>query len=218
MKNILLLLMVLLSSVAFGQIDDGNTGFSIPPVNFPPPITPPTPAIPNTNSPFPPSIKDPMPTSSSRSIPENSNFKFYQNNDFISRGDEYLEKMNTNKGGDGGDYKAFRKNQYLGDFKTNSQKVRVSYRDHQAEDGDEVRIWVNDRVLKSRIYLTNRLQGFELDLKPGFNKIEFEALNQGSSGPNTAEFTIVDDNGSVISSNRWDLATGFKASIIIVKE
>lgn len=201
------------------QIDDGNSGFSIPPINIPPPVKAPTPFPPTTNSPFPPSIKDPMPSSSSsRTIKEERNFSLYQNNDFISRGDEYLEKLNTNKGGDGGDYKAFRKNQYLGDFKTSSQKVKVSYRDHQAEDGDEVRIWVNDRVYKSRIYLTNRPQGIELELKPGFNKIEFEALNQGSSGPNTAEFTVVDDNGSVISSNRWDLATGFKASIIIVKE
>lgn len=218
MKYFFLLFTVLFSTFASAQIDVGNSGFSIPPINFPPPIKTPAPVNPTINSPFPPSINDPMPSSSTRTIPEERNFKFYQNNDFISRGDEYLEKLNTNKGGDGGDYKAFRKNQYLGDFKTTSQKVRVSYRDHQAEDGDEVRIWINDRVLKSRIYLTNRLQGFELDLQPGFNKIDFEALNQGASGPNTAEFTVVDENGLVISSNRWDLATGFKATIIIVKE
>lgn len=217
MKQFFILIAILISSVSFAQID-GNSGFSIPPVNIPPPIKVPTPSAPTINSPFPPSFSDPMPSTNTRTIPEKSNFKFDQSNDFISRGDEYLEKLNTNKGGDGGDYKAFRKNQYLGDFKTKSKKVTISYRDHQAEDGDEVRIWVNDRILKSRIYLSNRSQGFELELKPGFNKIEFEALNQGNSGPNTAEFTVVDDSNSVISSNRWDLATGFKASIIIVKE
>lgn len=218
MKQIFIFLALLISSVSLAQIDDGNSGFSIPPINLPPPISVPAPASPSSSSPFPPSFNDPMPSTSTRSIPEKSNFKFDQSNDFIRRGDEYLQKLNTNKGGDGGDYKAFRKNQYLGDFKTNSKIVNISYRDHQAEDGDEVRIWVNDRIVKSRIYLTNRLQGFDLELKPGFNKIEFEALNQGASGPNTAEFTVVDDNGNKISSNRWDLATGFKASIIIVKE
>lgn len=218
MKHFFLLIAVLFSSISVAQIDDGNSGFSIPPINFPPPVNVPAPISPSSTSPFPPSFNDPMPGRTTRSIPESSNFKFNQSNDFISRGDEYLQKLNTNKGGDGGDYKAFRKNQYLGDFKTNAKKVTVSYRDHQAEDGDEVRVWVNDRVLKSRIYLSNRQQGFELELKPGFNKIDFEALNQGSSGPNTAEFTVVDDNGVVISSNRWDLATGFKATIILVKE
>jgi hypothetical protein len=33
-----------------------------------------------------------------------------------------------------------------------------------------------------------------------FNKIDFEALNQGSSGPNTAEFKVYDDKGSLISA------------------
>ncbi|HEU0136093.1 MAG TPA: hypothetical protein VFQ50_02265, partial [Flavobacterium sp.] len=112
----------------------------------------------------------------------------------------------------------FRKNQYLGDFKTTSGKVTVNYRDHQAVDGDEIRVWVNDRIVETRISLDNSMQGFELNLEPGFNKIDFEALNQGMSGPNTAEFRVYDDKGNVISANRWDLATGFKATIIIVKQ
>ena len=49
-------------------------------------------------------------------------------------------------------------------------------------------------------------------------KVDFEALNQGFSGPNTAQFMIFDDKGSLISSNQWKLGTGFKATIIIVKE
>jgi hypothetical protein len=94
----------------------------------------------------------------------------------------------------------------------------VNYRDHQAVDGDEIRVWVNDRIVETRISLDNSMQGFELNLEPGFNKIDFEALNQGMSGPNTAEFRVYDDKGNVISANRWDLATGFKATIIIVKQ
>ena len=52
----------------------------------------------------------------------------------------------------------------------------------------------------------------------GFNKIDFEALNQGTAGPNTAEFRVYDDQGLLVSANQWNLATGFKATIIIVKE
>jgi len=43
-------------------------------------------------------------------------------------------------------------------------------------------------------------------------------LNQGESGPNTAEFQILDEHGNVISSNQWNLATGVKATIILIKE
>jgi hypothetical protein len=55
-------------------------------------------------------------------------------------------------------------------------------------------------------------------LEKGFNKIDFEALNQGSSGPNTAQFQIFDDKGVLISSSQWNLGTGFKATIVLVKE
>ena len=44
------------------------------------------------------------------------------------------------------------------------------------------------------------------------------ALNQGDSGPNTAELRIYDDNDILISSNQWNLATGAKATLIIVKQ
>src|SRR5690606_18947062 len=105
MKQIFIFLALLISSFSLAQLDVGNSGFSIPPINLPPPISVPAPASPSSSSPFPPSFNDPMPSTSTRSIPEKSNFKFDQSNDFISRGDEYLQKLNTNKGGDGGDYK-----------------------------------------------------------------------------------------------------------------
>ena len=54
-------------------------------------------------------------------------------------------------------------------------------------------------------------------LKEGFNKIDFIALNQGESGPNTAELRIYDDNDVLLSANQWNLATGAKATLIIVK-
>ena len=109
-------------------------------------------------------------------------------------------------------------NQYLGDFKTSSVFVNVVYRDHEYPDGDRIRVFVNDDVVESNILLGPSFQGFKLDLKKGFNKIDFQALNQGSSGPNTAELQVMDDAGNLVSSNRWNLATGVKATIILVKE
>jgi hypothetical protein len=55
-------------------------------------------------------------------------------------------------------------------------------------------------------------------LVSGFNKIDFTALNQGSSGPNTAELRVYDDNNNMISSNQWNLSTGATATFIVVKQ
>ncbi len=108
--------------------------------------------------------------------------------------------------------------QFLGDFKSNAKFVNVVYRDHGYTDGDIIQVLVNDDIVYPRVYLTGGFKGFKLDLKPGFNKIDFLALNQGESGPNTAEFQVVDDEGNLVSHNQWNLATGVKATIIIVKD
>ncbi len=109
-------------------------------------------------------------------------------------------------------------NQYLGDFKTGVSKVNVIYRDHQYPDGDRVRIFVNDDVVMSDVQLQSSFKGFQLDLVEGFNKIDFQALNQGDSGPNTAELQILDSTGNVIATGVWNLATGVKATLIVIKE
>ncbi|PKA84132.1 hypothetical protein ATE92_2302 [Ulvibacter sp. MAR_2010_11] len=108
--------------------------------------------------------------------------------------------------------------QYLGDFKTTSGFVSVQYRDHEYVDGDVIRVFVNDDVVQSSIYLNGVFQGFKLSLVSGFNKIDFQALNQGSSGPNTAELHVYDDTGKLVSAYKWNLLTGDKATVIVVKE
>src|SRR5690554_2263627 len=112
----------------------------------------------------------------------------------------------------------FKRNQYFGDFKTNSKYVRVVYRDHIYFDGDRVQIIMNGRVLYADILLESNYKQVEIDLQHGFNKIEILALNQGTSGPNTAEFQIYDDQGVLICSNQWELATGYKGTVILTKE
>lgn len=107
--------------------------------------------------------------------------------------------------------------QFLGEYSTKAKRVNIIYRDHQAEDGDLIRVYVNGNVAQSRVLLQNHSKGFFLTLSPGDNIIEFEALNQGTSGPNTAEFQVLDDVGVPFITNQWNLATGVKATITVVQ-
>lgn len=109
-------------------------------------------------------------------------------------------------------------NMYLGDIKSNGKFVGIVCRDHEYVDGDRVRILLNDKVVEPNIFLTGSFKGINLDLQKGFNRIDFEALNQGTSGPNTAQVNVYDDEGKLIHSNMWNLSTGSKATIIIIKE
>lgn len=109
-------------------------------------------------------------------------------------------------------------NMYLGDVKSNGKFVGIVCRDHEYVDGDRVRILLNDEVVEPNVFLTGSFKGINLDLKKGFNRVDFEALNQGTSGPNTAQVNVYDDEGKMIHSNMWNLSTGSKATIIIIKE
>ncbi|MDT0538323.1 hypothetical protein [Croceitalea sp. P059] len=108
--------------------------------------------------------------------------------------------------------------QYLGDIKTKAKFIGIVCRDHEYVDGDRVKIYLNGVVVEPNILLSGSFKGVNVDLTEGFNRVEFEALNQGSSGPNTAQVVITDDEGNVIHNNRWNLSTGSKASMIVVKD
>lgn len=112
----------------------------------------------------------------------------------------------------------FGKDQYLGEIKTGSQFVTVKYRDHEYVDGDLIRVYVNKDIVQSSVFLGGSFAGFTLTLVEGINEIEFEALNQGSSGPNTAELHVYDDNGFIVSAKEWNLLTGNRATIKVIKE
>ncbi|WP_298503980.1 hypothetical protein [uncultured Maribacter sp.] len=108
--------------------------------------------------------------------------------------------------------------QYLGDVKNNGEFVGIVCRDHEFVDGDRVKIWLNGVVVEHNILLTSSFKGINADLKKGFNRIDFEALNTGTSAPNTAQINIYDDKGELIYANKWLLSTGSKATLIITKE
>ena len=111
-----------------------------------------------------------------------------------------------------------RVDQDMGNFRSNSKYVRIICRDYQHPDGDRVTIYINDIPAVYNIVLTQAYQEFKIPLRKGINKIAFKALNQGTSGPNTAGFKIYDDAKSLISSNEWNLATGAVATLLIVKD
>ena len=134
---------------------------------------------------------------------------------FLNPGDIYLKKLNREKDKKPND---FNKGAYLGDVSTGSSYVNILCRDFEYVDGDRVRISVNDSIVIYNLYLESTFSGFKLPLSKGFNKIDFTALNQGSSGPNTAELRVFDDSNSLISSNQWNLSTGAKATFIVVKK
>jgi hypothetical protein len=145
-----------------------------------------------------------------------NHFSMTPKNKFVNPGDFIKDRLN--KKADNEDQIVYRRNQNLGEFRTKSLTAKVTYRDYGEVDGDEIRVSLNDKVIATGIYLDSNFKGFEITLVNGFNKIDFEALNQGRLGPNTAEFQVYDDKGALISASQWNLGTGFKATIIITKE
>jgi hypothetical protein len=111
-----------------------------------------------------------------------------------------------------------RVDQDLGSFRSNSNSINIICRDFQYPDGDRVTILVNDKPYILNITLLENYQKFSIPLNIGANKIAFKALNQGTSGPNTAGFKVFDEKGKLLSSNEWNLATGAKATLLVIKD
>lgn len=222
MKKILFFFLIGFATCAYAQ--EFNTKFKgIPPVNIKPKekknIPP---AEVDTSTIIPPNVykspniqSPPNPVSDYRPKIK-SEISMVPTNEFINPGDEVRDRLN--KKTDRQEGIAYRRNQNLGTYSTASESAKVMYRDAQYVDGDLIRVYLNGEIIQTQVYLDSNFKGFEIALKKGFNKIDFEALNQGDSGPNTAEFRVYDDKKRLVSASEWNLGTGFKASIIIVKE
>ncbi len=107
--------------------------------------------------------------------------------------------------------------QDLGSISTESKSVTIICRDFQYPDGDRVTIYINNIPVVTNLTLQQRFQSFNIPLEEGVNKIMIVALNQGTSGPNTAAFKVYNDAGMILSSNEWNLATGAKATLVVAK-
>ena len=112
----------------------------------------------------------------------------------------------------------YRKNQYLGSFKIKTFTSTIRYRDAAFVDGDRIKVHLNGKVIEPEVVMDGESKGFKIKLETGVNRIDFEALNEGFASPNTAEFQVYDEMGVVVSSSQWNVGTGYKATIILVKE
>ena len=137
---------------------------------------------------------------------------------FINSNDLYLSRLNRKETESNKNINKFKVDQFLGEIRNDGEYVNIILRDHEYPDGDLIKVEVNESVVMPAILLTEKAKGFKLDLKSGFNVVDFVALNQGSSGPNTAEIIVYDDQGKLVGTNRWNLATGVKATYIIYKQ
>ena len=129
----------------------------------------------------------------------------------MAKGPKYFEEKKKEE-------ETMARDQALGEVRTKTGFVRVMYRDHQHVDGDRIRVYVNEDIVQSDISLTSSFQGITISLDDGPNVISFQALNQGDSGPNTAELHVYDEDGRIISAKGWNLLTGYKANITVIKE
>ncbi|WP_159799958.1 hypothetical protein [Flavobacterium sp. MK4S-17] len=219
MRYFFLLAFLFLSSARlWAQYDTKPSGgIAIPRSNTP--ITPTAPATTPVESPFnltPEKKNLHLPKIEVGAEKENNSSVLLQTDNFVNRSQEYADRTTIKPRGESNE--AFRGNQFFGEHKTNAKYVQILARDFEYVDGDRIKILHNDRIIVPEIILDSDFRGIQITLEPGFNKIDFEALNQGTSGPNTAEFRVYDDKENIVSSNQWNLATGFKATVILVKE
>ena len=114
--------------------------------------------------------------------------------------------------------KKFQTSLELGRIETDSKSIRIICRDHSYVDGDRVKLYVNEEVIRRSITLSGGYYTVNIDLKEGFNRIDIEALNQGSSGPNTAEFKVLGENGEVLADKEWNILTGYIATLVVMKK
>ena len=204
MKKTIIFIFFILSTVSYAQIENRNRKIDIAP-----PKT--KTVLPNVTLLNPNAFT--IKKEEKKDLPKGM---MNQNNEyFLNPGDAYVKKLNKEKEKNPNNYLG---DAYLGDIATVSDSANIVCRDFEYVDGDRVRIMVNDEVVVQNLTLDSSFRGINLKLGEGFNKIDFIALNQGDSGPNTAELRIYDDNKKLISSNQWNLATGAKATLIIVKK
>lgn len=107
----------------------------------------------------------------------------------------------------------------LGEFRTKSDFLFISYRDYIQIDGDLINIYINDKLFRSQLYLYSQMSQVKIPLVLGINKVELVVASTGTSGGNTAEIHAGDDAGKGITEEYWNnLALGTKIKLIVIKE
>lgn len=113
--------------------------------------------------------------------------------------------------------KTIQSNVSLGNVTTKSKQVKIEFRDFGLIDGDRIRIYLNEKVIRTNIVLDGNYFFVYIKLEPGFNRIDIEALSEGNVGPNTAAINVLDDNGRLLASNHWNLSLNEIATLTVIK-
>lgn len=111
----------------------------------------------------------------------------------------------------------YKKDFFLGSLNTKSKHFRIRCRDHEYVDGDRIKLLLNGEVIIPNITLQSSYYVIDVTLKEGHNTIEFLALNEGTSSPNTAQLEVFDENEVLVASNQWLITTGYKAQLRVFK-
>lgn len=146
---------------------------------------------------------------------ENKPFSMLDDSGLLDAGEELQKKWDLR---DKKILNAYQEDQYLGSFSATGTFLSIECRDHEFVDGDRVQIAVNGILVEPNLLLSGNYRGINADLIKGKNVIEFIALNQGLSGPNTAKFRVLADDGHIITAQEWNLLTGVRASLIVFKD
>ncbi len=105
----------------------------------------------------------------------------------------------------------------LGTLYSTSKSVRIEVRDHSLVDGDRIRVYLNEKMIASTITLKGLYYIIHIDLVKGYNRVDIEALNEGYSGPNTAEIRIFDEDGVLLSEREWNIRIGQITTLGVVR-
>lgn len=112
-----------------------------------------------------------------------------------------------------------RVDRYLGEYNTKSEFFVLKYRDYIEIDGDLINVYVNNKLLRSGLYLNFEFGELRIPLSVGINNIELVVASTGTSGGNTAEIHFLDDKKSSITKEYWNnLALGVKIKTIVIRE
>ncbi|MDD5150217.1 MAG: hypothetical protein PHC28_06995 [Flavobacterium sp.] len=223
MKQILFIFtFICVASKSFGQSEFSNKFKAIPPLNTDLKSKKVNPQTPQTPSITPPSVFANINILNTKPKPNNSfqmgttnDFSMTTKNKFVNPGDKVAEKLNKTPLNEG---TAYRRNQDLGGLTTKSTILKIVYRDFGEVDGDEIEVIQNEIPIIGKITMGGEYRSFDITLKKGSNDLSFLALNEGMYSPNTAEFQIFDEQGILIKASQWNLFSGYKATITILKE
>lgn len=128
---------------------------------------------------------------------------------------EKKERIDLTKSLDSLSMNVVRKNQVMSVF-ARGEEVTLSIYDAGKEDGDQIAIWVNGKVLLSKYTVTNTEKVVTLALTDKKTTLKVKALTNGTIGGNTVKIDIID------AKNQLETITSLKAgestSFVFIKE